>query len=333
MWETSLIFWLSISLTWWPISDWSASRVFEFAYSPEEYVYQEMRDGQRPAPLVLDQIKDLVRIEAPDLVIAKEIRNRGVNFPATTEVLNELRKLGAGSQTLGILSSFILNHPPTVAFNVDHVNIKQGDSIILFANASDPDNDEIDYYWASSKGVIQANGTSAKLETSEFASSENAYQITITLTVSDRKGGNESYSKSLNVSPNLSTQGLRGSELDHHEKASLELPAEQKVWVDGKYTMVQIQGSANDSRPWGYIEITLRNNGTSVTLESVTGEFPGLPCRADFITRENVAELSFKEPPSTFNRWKGATMRIRSKSTSRITRFGIYWQVLQELVK
>lgn len=54
-------------------------------------------------PLTLTQVKDLVGISAPDVVIADELKARGTAFRIDEATLAELRLLGAGPKTLSAL--------------------------------------------------------------------------------------------------------------------------------------------------------------------------------------------------------------------------------------
>jgi hypothetical protein len=49
----------------------------------------------------------------------------------------------------------------------------------------------------------------------------------------------------------------------------------------------------------------------------------------DLLPRENVAEMSFKEPPGTINQWRKVLIRVRPKDSKRIVRLAVYWQALE----
>lgn len=55
---------------------------------------------QQEPPLTLAQIKALLKNRTPDKAVSIEIQRRGVSFTPTASILEELRKLGAGSQAL-----------------------------------------------------------------------------------------------------------------------------------------------------------------------------------------------------------------------------------------
>ncbi|MDR3738115.1 MAG: TPM domain-containing protein [Terracidiphilus sp.] len=50
-----------------------------------------------------EQVEQLIKVGAPDLTIAEELRSRGVSFRPSESNLEELKRLGAGPRTLGAL--------------------------------------------------------------------------------------------------------------------------------------------------------------------------------------------------------------------------------------
>jgi hypothetical protein len=280
-------------------------------------------------PLVLDQIRELVPI-LPDAALAGEIRDRGINFQVSAEIINGLKRAGAGSQTLGILSSFMSNRPPTVMFAIDQPEIQQGGILTLFAEARDPDGDTLQYYWSTSAGTIHSEGSIGKLDTSSITMDANAIQAFVSLTVSDLKGGTDSYSRSITVRRRMS----RTSPVEVAPEGTNIQPgptATQEVTTEGKYTLVHLEGGRSvETSAWGFIEVALDPIGaTTLNIRSVTGKLPGVPCRVDIVARENVTEYSFKETPGPLNQWRRVWVRFRPKDSKRVTRFAIYWQMLQ----
>jgi hypothetical protein len=63
--------------------------------------------------LSVDQIRELIPI-LPDPALAGEIRDRGINFTLTKEIINELKQKGAGPQTIQALSIYL----PKAALNI-----------------------------------------------------------------------------------------------------------------------------------------------------------------------------------------------------------------------
>lgn len=53
--------------------------------------------------LSLEQVRKLVEIQAPDDVVAQEIRARGLSFAVTSQILDQMRAGGAGKDTLAVL--------------------------------------------------------------------------------------------------------------------------------------------------------------------------------------------------------------------------------------
>lgn len=68
---------------------------------------------QQSRPLLLDQIQDLIRNSAPDAAIAIEIQRRGISFQLDSRTLDELRKLGAGPNTIQSLKKRLQAAPET----------------------------------------------------------------------------------------------------------------------------------------------------------------------------------------------------------------------------
>jgi hypothetical protein len=277
---------------------------------------------------VLDQIRELVPI-LPDAALAGEIRDRGINFQVSAEIINGLKRTGAGSQTLSILSSFVSNRPPSVTFAVDQPEIQQGETLTIFAEARDPDGDTLQYYWSTSAGTIHSEGSIGKLDTSSIAMDANAIQAFVSLTVSDLKGGTDSYSRSITVRRRMT----RTAPVEVTPEGTNIRPAPeptQEATTEGKYTLVDLEGGRSvETSAWGFIEVALDPIGATLNIRSVTGKLPGVPCRVDIVARENVTEYSFKETPGPLNQWRRVWVRFRPKDSKRVTRFAIYWQVLQ----
>jgi hypothetical protein len=286
------------------------------------------RYEQKQPPLMLDQIKELVAI-LPDVALAGEIKDRGVNFQVTEQAINELKRLGVGSQTLKIIGSFTSNRPPTAVFSFEQPDVQYGQVLTIFADARDPDNDQLQYFWAASAGSISDNGVMARLDTSTINMRPNAAEVVVTVTVIDRKGGSDSYSRSIIVRRRSIETNASENEQSHLEG---EPRTAQEAWLEGKYTIVRLTGEADKTgASWGFIEVAVNISANGATLRSVTGVLPGRLCRVDIVARENVTEYSFKEPPGSFNKWRSVLVRVRPKDSKRVVRFAIYWQVLQHL--
>jgi hypothetical protein len=117
-------------------------------------VSHKLNSGQKQSPLALDQIKELIA-NLPDESPAVEINDRGVIFKITEETLNELRRLGAGQQTIKKLASFISNLPPSEIFNFERPEVRLGDILTIYFDVKDPDGCEPQYFWSATAGRIQ----------------------------------------------------------------------------------------------------------------------------------------------------------------------------------
>ena len=160
--------------------------------------------------------------------------------------------------------------------------------------------------------------------------SSNSIQAIVSLTVSDRKGGTDSYTRSITVRRRVprTAPGVSSPETTNTQTGPTTL---QEASTEGKYTLVRLEGQPSEiAGTWGFIEVALSTVGLVPTIRSVTGVLPAVPCRVDIVARENVGEYSFKEPPGTFNQWRRVLVRVRPKDPKRVIRFAIYWQVLEK---
>lgn len=65
--------------------------------------FTDLSYSQGKMPLTLSQIEKLIQIKTSDSIIATEIRNRGVDFIPNRAILERLRQIGAGPQTISAL--------------------------------------------------------------------------------------------------------------------------------------------------------------------------------------------------------------------------------------
>ncbi len=86
--------------------------------------------------------------------------------------------------------------PEIKALTPNNTELKMGDKTSIVCEAADADNDQLTFEWSASKGEIVADttGTSA-----EFTAPAEADTCTVTVKVTDGKGGEESKSVDLNV--------------------------------------------------------------------------------------------------------------------------------------
>lgn len=72
--------------------------------TPEENVSDDKQIEPKKVPLPLSIIEALVFNQTPDAVIAAEIRARGIAFRPSLDILQRLRRLGAGPKTIQTLA-------------------------------------------------------------------------------------------------------------------------------------------------------------------------------------------------------------------------------------
>jgi len=91
------------------------------------------------------------------------------------------------------------NHPPVVAASANPTKVYagSGDSVVVQAQASDPDNDTLTYAWTASGGTISGSGAEVRWNSAGVA--EGPY--TMTVKVDDGRGGTASASTGVRVEP------------------------------------------------------------------------------------------------------------------------------------
>jgi outer membrane protein OmpA-like peptidoglycan-associated protein len=89
------------------------------------------------------------------------------------------------------------NHPPTVTVSANPTKVfaGSGDNIVLQAQASDPDNDTLNYKWSATGGAIEGSGPEARWNSNGVQ--EGKY--TITVAVDDGRGGTANASTDVSV--------------------------------------------------------------------------------------------------------------------------------------
>jgi outer membrane protein OmpA-like peptidoglycan-associated protein len=88
------------------------------------------------------------------------------------------------------------NRPPTVSLNCLKDSLLPGETTDCRATAADPDGDPLTYTWSASAGRVTGSGPDAKLDTAGVPCGTN---ITVTVTVSDGRGGTASATDTVRV--------------------------------------------------------------------------------------------------------------------------------------
>jgi outer membrane protein OmpA-like peptidoglycan-associated protein len=89
------------------------------------------------------------------------------------------------------------NHPPTVTASANPTKVfaGSGDSIVLQAQAADPDNDPMSYKWSATGGGIEGTGSEVRWNSKDV----KAGTYTATVTVDDGRGGTANASTEFKV--------------------------------------------------------------------------------------------------------------------------------------
>jgi outer membrane protein OmpA-like peptidoglycan-associated protein len=89
------------------------------------------------------------------------------------------------------------NHPPTVTVSANPTKVfaGSGDSVVLQAQAADPDNDTLNYKWSATAGGIEGNGAEVRWNSKDVKEGKQ----TITVTVDDGRGGTANASADVTV--------------------------------------------------------------------------------------------------------------------------------------
>jgi outer membrane protein OmpA-like peptidoglycan-associated protein len=92
-----------------------------------------------------------------------------------------------------------VNHPPVASCSANPVQVtaESGDSVLVRADASDPDNDTLNYRWTASGGTVDGTGAQARWNYAGLAPA--AY--TVTASVDDGRGGTTTCSADIRVEP------------------------------------------------------------------------------------------------------------------------------------
>jgi len=271
---------------------------------------------ERETPLDVNQVLELIEV-MPDTGLASQIMKRGINFTMSESLIERLK--GAGPETLTILRSFLSNKAPEVSLRISDAKLTRGLKLNLHAVASDADGDEILYRWLSNTGNIFGDGSEAVLDTSGIDTGNGQVLVTVSVTVSDRRGGFASDSKVVTI------------ESERAAAASATVAMSPEVSTEGKYLIMTLTGRAGVAPGQvGSIEVSLGPGRESPEVRKLTGILPGVPCRVEFLGLNNIAEGSFIEPPGIDNEWGTVVVRIKVKDQKRVTNFAIGWKLLKE---
>src|SRR5215470_12428037 len=130
------------------------------------------------------------------------------------------------------------NHPPVAACSVNPASVYagSGDAVAVHVNASDPDNDPLNYSYSATGGTVEGTGPDARWNSTGV----NAGSYSVNVKVDDGKGGTASCSADIKVE----------AKPNHPPTASLTV--EHSSILPGERTGIACNGSDPDNDPLTY---------------------------------------------------------------------------------
>lgn len=87
------------------------------------------------------------------------------------------------------------NHPPTVSLSANPAKLTVGDTAVIQAKASDPDNDPLTYTWTSTCGTVEGSGAEVRLNSANLPPGT----CTVTSKADDGRGGTATASTNITI--------------------------------------------------------------------------------------------------------------------------------------
>jgi opacity protein-like surface antigen len=106
------------------------------------------------------------------------------------------------------------NHPPSASCSADKAMVYagSGDIVVVRADASDPDNDPLTYYWTTSGGAVDGSGAEVRWNSS--GTNPGAYVVKVR--VDDGRGGSADCFSSIRVDPPPNRPPTMSCSADHN---------------------------------------------------------------------------------------------------------------------
>ena len=157
------------------------------------------------------------------------------------------------------------NHPPTVALTANPTKVfaGSGDTIVLQAQCTDPDNDPLTYKWTATGGSIEGTGAEVRWNSKDVQPGK----YTVTVTCDDGRGGTANASTDVTVEQKPNTPPVISS-----------CAANPATITAGQQSTITTTASDADNDPLTYSYTTsggkVTGTGASVQFDS-TGAAPG----------------------------------------------------------
>jgi acyl-CoA hydrolase len=206
------------------------------------------------------------------------------------------------------------NQGPTIErISADKTRLTLGESTRLTVQASDPDDDLLNYTWIASAGSVSPldNGQSAMFSTSGIQMVSRSITVTVTVIVKDGRGGSTSANQLIEVI-----------------NPEAPVPEDIRVYMQGQDLMTSFQRRSAPASNTGSIQLEVQIINGTPRVTQASGALPGVPCSIPLIQADNGRNPSIIEAPGPWNGWSRIRVRVRPDNIQHPIRLTIRWRTL-----